>query len=125
MIDSFSASEPVDFTMGEQILDFIHVDDMAGFFYTLIQKLPELKDSYYQFHLGTGKGHSIREVASKMEEIWGQKMNANWGGRAYSQQDIMHAVAPIALNQQLLNWKSRIDLEDGVEILKNDYKLNG
>lgn len=46
MIDSFSASEPVDFTMGEQILDFIHVDDMADFFYTLIQKLPELKDSY-------------------------------------------------------------------------------
>ena len=60
-----------------------------------------------------------------MEEIWGKKMNANWGGRAYSEQDIMHAVAPIEQNQQLLNWKSRIDLEDGVEILKNDYKLNG
>lgn len=123
MIDSFSASEPVDFTMGEQILDFIHVDDMADFFYTLLQKLPELKDSYYQFHLGTGKGHSIREVASKMEEVWGKKMNANWGGRAYSEQDIMHAVAPIEQNLQLLGWKAKISINQGLEILKKDTQI--
>lgn len=49
MIDSFSANEPGDFTRGEQILDFIHVDDMADFFYTLLQKLPELKDSFTSF----------------------------------------------------------------------------
>lgn len=123
MIDSFSASEPVDFTRGEQILDFIHVDDMADFFYTLLQKLPELKDSYYQFYLGTGKGHSIREVASKMEEIWGKKMNANWGGRAYSEQDIMHAVAPIEQNIRLLGWKSKISLTQGIEILKKETQI--
>ena len=125
MIDSFSASEPVDFTMGEQILDFIHVDDMADFFYTLIQKLPELKDSYYQFHLGTGKGHSIREVAETMEKCWGKKMNANWGGRAYSEQDIMHAVAPIEQNLKLLNWQSKVDLDEGILIFKNEVENNG
>ena len=125
MIDSFSASEPVDFTMGEQILDFIHVDDMADFFYTLIQKLPELKDSYYQFHLGTGKGHSIREVAETMEKCWGKKMNANWGGRAYSEQDIMQAVAPIEQNLKLLNWQSKVDLDEGILIFKNEIENNG
>ena len=125
MIDPFFASEPVDFTMGEQILDFIHVDDMADFFYTLIQKLPELKDSYYQFHLGTGKGHSIREVAETMEKCWGKKMNANWGGRAYSEQDIMHAVAPIEQNLKLLNWQSKVDLDEGILIFKNEVENNG
>ena len=122
MIDAFDAKEPVDFTKGEQILDFIHVDDIADFFYVLIEKLSCLKESYYQFHLGTGEGHSIREVASVMEKVWNNKINANWGGRKYSEQDIMHAVAPIANNISILGWKAKISLEEGVAILKNDIE---
>lgn len=123
MIDSFDAEQPVDFTKGEQILDFIHVDDMADFFYRLIQHLPILREPYYQFHLGTGNGHSLREVAETMEKCWGKKMNANWGGRAYSEQDIMHAVAPIEQNLKLLNWKSKVNLNDGIDILMKDAKF--
>ena len=123
MIESFDAETPVAFTKGEQVLDFIHVDDMADFFFTLIQKLSSLKNDYYQFHLGTGQGHSIREVAGVMEEVWKCKMNANWGGRAYSEQDIMHAVAPIELNLKLLNWKSKISLEEGISILMEDTRI--
>ena len=123
MIESFDAEIPVAFTKGEQILDFIHVDDMADFFFTLIQNLSSLKDDYYQFYLGTGQGHSIREVAGVMEEVWKRKMNANWGGRAYSEQDIMHAVAPIEQNLKLLNWKSKISLKEGINILMEDTKI--
>lgn len=123
MIDAFDAKEPVCFTKGEQILDFIHVDDMADFFYTLLKKLPYLNASYYQFHLGTGEGHSIREVASVMEKVWDKKMNADWGGREYSEQDIMYAVAPISNNISLLGWKAKISLEEGVVILKNDLEI--
>ncbi len=120
MMDAFDAEQPVDFTKGEQVLDFIHVDDMADFFLCLLQKLPSLQESYYQFHLGTGEGHSIREVGEVMENTWGRNMNANWGGRAYSEQDIMHAVAPIEQNLRLLNWKSKIGLEKGIDILMKD-----
>ena len=122
MIDAFYAEEPVDFTKGEQILDFIHVDDMADFFYTLFKKLPELNESYYQFHLGTGMGHSIKEVASIMEKIWGKKMNANFGGRPYSEQDIMYAVAPIENNIKHLNWRANINIEQGIDILMKDVR---
>lgn len=118
MIEAFDADNPVAFTKGEQILDFIHVDDMADFFYTLFQTLSSLNHNYYQFHLGTGEGHSIRDVAKVMEEVWGKKMNANWGGRAYSEQDMMHAVAPIEQNLKLLNWRSKISLKEGIDILK-------
>ncbi len=122
MLDAFDTQQPVDFTKGEQILDFVHVDDMADFFWHLIQQLPSLDAPYYQFHLGTGVGHSIREVAEQMEKVAGRKMNANWGGRTYSEQDIMHAIAPIEQNLRLLDWKSKIDLETGIEILMKDVK---
>ena len=52
-------------------------------------------------------------------------MNANWGGRAYSEQDIMHAVAPIEQNLKLLNWQSKVDLDEGILIFKNEVENNG
>lgn len=118
MVDAIDRKEPVDFTKGEQQLDFIHVDDMADFFLTLINNIDKLRGSYYQFHLGTGTSHSIREVADVIEKVWSKSINGNWGGRNYSEQDIMHAVAPIENNIRLLNWKAKIDLYKGIQILK-------
>lgn len=69
LVDAVKAEKPVDFSPGNQVLDFIHVDDIADFFYTLILSLDNLKDSYYQFHLGTGEGHSLRGVADMIESV--------------------------------------------------------
>lgn len=124
LVDAAGSEVPVDFSPGNQVLDFIHVDDIADFFYTLILSLDNLKDSYYQFHLGTGKGHSVREVAEVIEEVGGQPVNANWGGRAYSSSDTMHAVAPINSNITLLGWHFSLSLREGIKILYEDIKVN-
>lgn len=124
LVDAAGSEVPVDFSPGNQVLDFIHVDDIADFFYTLILTLRNLKDSYYQFHLGTGKGHSVREVAQVIEEIWGQTVNANWGGRPYLDSDVMHAVAPVNSNITLLGWHPSLSLKEGIKILHEDMKVN-
>ena len=116
MAESLDAPTPVDMTKGEQVLDFIHVDDVAGFFAYTVAHADEflaLKQNGAEFHLGTGVGTSIREVASLMEEISGKKCNINWGGRAYRERDIMHAVAPVEKNQ--CGWKASISLRDGIK----------
>ena len=102
------------------MLDFIHVDDMADFFLTLINKLDSLQEKYYQFHLGTGQGHTIREVAQVMECVFHKSINAHWGGRDYLSSDIMHAVAPINKIIDLLGWTAKISLEEGIRILYDD-----
>lgn len=116
MAESLDAPTPVDMTKGEQVLDFIHVDDVAGFFTYTIAHADEflsLKQNGAEFHLGTGVGTSIREVAALMEEISGKKCNINWGGREYRERDIMHAVAPVEKNQ--CGWKASISLLEGIK----------
>ena len=116
MAESLDAPTPVDMTKGEQVLDFIHVDDVAGFFAYTVAHADEflaLKQNGAEFHLGTGKGTSIREVAALMEEISGKKCNINWGGRAYRERDIMRAVAPVERNQ--CGWRAKIDLRKGIQ----------
>jgi len=120
MLDAMDSPIPIDFSMGEQVLDFIHVDDIASFFYCLFTHIYVCSDNYTQFHLGTGVGHSIREVSQILEKVFSKKINANWGGLTYRKFDPMFAVAPIAKNLEIINWKSKIELKEGLLILKDE-----
>jgi CDP-paratose synthetase len=124
--DALDAPTPHPFTEGNQILDFIHVEDIADFFYTLLTKLDVIKESYTQFHLGTGEGHSLRKVASILEDITGKKVNAVWGALPYRPHEVMKSIAPIAENIRLLGWKSTKSIRDGwggvIRSISNNYE---
>lgn len=117
MIDAIDSSQVVGFTKGEQILDFIHVDDICSFFERVFDMKANLREKFAEFHLGTGVGYSIREVASTIESVSGKKMNAKWGEIPYKKYEAFHAVAPITSNIKILNWKSCISLQEGIKIL--------
>lgn len=125
MAESLDAPTPVDMTAGEQVLDFIHVNDVAGFFVYAVSHVDEflaLDQNSTEFHLGTGKGTSIREVAALMEEISGKKCNINWGGRPYRERDIMKAVAPVSHNPT--SWRTKISIQDGISMMICKEKKN-
>jgi CDP-paratose synthetase len=116
LIESIHAENPVSMTRGEQVLDFIHVNDVVSFFVSLLSH-PSLFNTLHngdEFHLGTGIGTSIRELASMIEEISGEKCNIQWGGRPYREQDIMYAVAPTPDNRSGINWQANTSLKEGL-----------
>lgn len=123
LVDSLATSVPIKMTKGEQILDFIHVDDIADFFYALFTNIDVCTEPYIQLHLGSGKGYSIREVGAVIETVFDEKLNVDWGGIPYRKLDPMFAVAPISKVLDLLNWRPKLTLEEGIEILKNDLRL--
>ncbi len=116
ILESMDSKEPVDMTAGEQILDFTHVDDLCDFYVHVVSNLNEMTQvgNGGDFHVGTGKGTSIRELAAIMEDVYGRKCNIRWGGRPYRDRDTMYAVAPIAKNMELLHWRANIMLRDGI-----------
>ncbi len=121
IISALDAREPVKMSGGEQILDFIHVSDVEAFLLLLIKEINKFKDSGVEFHLGTGKGTSIRSLAKVVEEIFGQKANISWGALDYRPLDIMYAVADILPLQKMLEWTPVVTLEEGIVRMKEGH----
>lgn len=118
IIESLDAPEAVAMTAGEQILDFIHVDDISQFLIYVIRNYSifcNLEKNGENFHLGTGRGTTVKEVAKIVESVSKRRCNINWGDRPYRDQDTMYSVAPIAKNIELTQWKAQIDLKAGIE----------
>lgn len=118
IIESLDAPAAIEMTGGEQILDFIHVDDISRFLIYVIQNhcsFCMLEKNGEDFHLGTGRGTTVREVAKIIESVSKRRCNINWGARAYRDRDTMYAVAPIAKNIELIQWKAQIELKVGIE----------
>lgn len=112
MVDSIDSEEPVKMTKGEQVLDFVHVEDVARFFAAMVEH-SEVIENRHEFHLGTCVGTRVRDLAEIISREIGQKLNIEWGGREYRPLDVMYAVAP---HDEYLNryWKAEISIEEGV-----------
>lgn len=115
IIDSINSERFIDFSPGEQVLDFIHINDVVDFFMNLIEVLPEIPNKS-NFQLGTGKGHTIKEVASLIENLTGKKALINWASKPYRTSDVMFAVANTDYSSYNFNWKSKLDLEEGIRL---------
>jgi CDP-paratose synthetase len=114
--DSLDSPEPIKMSGGEQILDFIHINDVVSFIeFTLLHTDKFIGNPTTEYHLGTGKGTSIRELSQKIEKIYNKKSNIQWGGIPYRKRDIMYAVAPIAKLFEM-GWRPVITLEKGLKL---------
>lgn len=111
--DSLESPIPIDLTKGKQVLDFIHVDDVADFYIMILKNIQKIQN-YSVFHLGSGKGTSIINLAKLIEKISGKTTNINWGGKEYRKRDIMYAIAPISNLNRDFNWKPKISIEEGI-----------
>lgn len=114
ILDSLDNKLYLEMTSGEQILDFIHIDDVTDFYIHCVNNINLLKDEG-DYHLGTGKGTSIKELSNIIEDLTNKKANINWGAKKYRPLDIMRAIAPIYKLERELNWKPKVFLEEGIK----------
>lgn len=113
IIDSIKSEIPIDMTSGKQVLDFIHVDDIVDFYVHCLKNIELLTDDA-AYHLGTGIGTSIKQIAYLIENKTAKKANINWGAKEYRPMDIMKAIAPINKLEKELKWKPKVSVEDGI-----------
>lgn len=123
--ESLGAVKPIEMSPGEQVMDFIHIDDVANFYITLLSKLPDLKKDISEIHLGYGKGFTPKQIAALIEKISEEKCNINWGGRPYRPNDSMYSVAPQNLCGLQIGWQPSVKIDDGIALYIKERKKNG
>lgn len=114
IFESILNEKKIDMSPGEQVLDFIHIDDVVSFYQHLIEHKNKIPNET-NFKLGTGKGHNLQQVSSIIESVTNKKTNINWGGKEYRLSDVMYAVANLHEINDKLTWKPKISLIDGIK----------
>tara|TARA_B110000263_G_scaffold130331_1_gene113331 strand:- start:877 stop:1782 length:906 start_codon:yes stop_codon:yes gene_type:complete len=106
---------PIIFGDGSQIRDFIHVSDIAKA--NLSAMLSETNSGF--FNIGTGKGTKIIDLAKIMIKIFNEQFEPVFQNSLEG--DVMISQADMTLANEKLNWKSKIELEKGLEKMIRSY----
>ena len=100
---------------GTCVRDYIHVTDLAEAHVLGVEYLA--KGTSTAINLGTGRGNSVREVITAIEEVSGQKVPVRMASRRPG--DPAELVADASRAAELLNWKARYSLDQIVSTAWN------
>jgi dTDP-L-rhamnose 4-epimerase len=105
---------PLVFEDGGQRRDLVHVGDVVS---ALMASADAPESSCYRpINIGTGRSHSILEIARLLARTLGIQIEPQLPGE-YRQGDIRHCFADVSRARSLLGWEARTRLEDGVSEL--------
>ena len=109
VINSLLRNEPCKLTPGEQVRDFLHVEDVAGAVCAVAKS--QLTGAV---NIGSGQPVTVREIAQSIGEIIGKSELVQLGARPYAPGDPMYIVAD---NTKLRStgWLPKFSLADGLQ----------
>ena len=106
---------PIIFGDGSQIRDFIHVSDIAKA--NLSAMLSETNSGF--FNIGTGIPVKIKDLAKIMIKIYKKDFEPIFQNALEG--DVKKSQANTELAEKMINWKSEIELKEGLKEFVNKY----
>jgi CDP-paratose synthetase len=112
-----ASKEFLDMSPGEQLIDISHINDIVEAYLLLIKQLSEECNKIKNGSVFALKGsirYSLKELAKIFEEVSGQKLNINWGGKAYREREVM---TPWEGGLPIPGFKPKVSLKEGIKLL--------
>lgn len=103
----------LDLTDGEQMRDFLYIDDLLGAIQVLINSIGKLNE-IDSVEVGSGVTHKVKDVVMKIKELTESKTQLNFGAKARrpNEPELLKADNGFLLS---LGWKPRTNLELGLK----------
>ena len=112
-----SNQQPIIFGDGQQMRDFVSVMDIAEA--NVMAMFSKIKNGF--FNIGSGKKISIKELAEMIIQISNLELEPKFEN--VREGDITLSQADTSMSKNLLNWKSKKELNEWLaEIFKMDEK---
>jgi len=103
---------------GNQIRDFIYVDDVVDGLMTVVEKNPNATP----YNVATGKGTSVKELVETITDIYGYSPEFKYDTTKPTMIPIR--LVDVSRIKNELGWQSKYSLRDGLENTINWYKNN-
>ena len=99
----------------EQIWDYLNADDAGRAFHLLGDK----KDTKSVYCLGSGEGRPLKSYVEIIHRIMNPSVSLEFGGKSYSENQLMYLQADISDLQRDTGFKPIISFEEGISNIVN------
>lgn len=115
IVHSLLAAAPsIALTPGEQLRDFIFIDDVVSAFEHILDALPDHRTGYVEYEVGTGNAISIRDFVNLAKQICdNQATLLDFGAVSYRPNEPM-TVKVDTSRLSATGWQPRIGVEEGL-----------
>lgn len=121
VIDKLSRGLPVQMTGGEQVRDYLYVDDLVDAY--IMAAVVPLKNVGEIINIGSGNGIPLKEIALNMAKQLDVSENLlQFGALPYRFDEIMYSVADIEKAKNILGFQPKTPLEKGIKNMVRWYK---
>lgn len=109
LINQLLAGEKPSLTRGEQIWDYLHVDDVAA---GVIAALDA--GARGLFNLGSGHARPLRDIITLIRDTIDPSLPLGFGDIPYRPDQVMHLEADISALSAAAPWRPAVSLENGI-----------
>jgi len=100
-------------TLGEQIRDFIYIDDAVSAYLLLLEKLNQFNEWFVEFDVGSGEAVTVREFVERIHHLTGSRTELKFGAVPYRDGEVMYSNADTGFLKGL-GWHRQVGLEQGI-----------
>jgi len=111
LIRSLIAKERPKLTEGEQLWDYIFVEDVASAIATVL----ELKNATGVFNLGSGDVYKLRNIIEKIRDLIDSNLPLGFGEVDYRSDQVMHLQADISKLNKATGWLPKSDFNSAIK----------
>ncbi len=113
LVRLLKSDQPISLTRGEQVRDFIYVDDVAGALVRILHHTCESADWQAEYQIGRGVPVSLRSFAELAKAIARSNAALHFGALPYRELEVMYSVADTT-KLSALKWAAQTSLESGL-----------
>jgi UDP-glucose 4-epimerase len=111
VVRALVAGWPIDLTPGEQVRDFVYVDDVAD---ALLAAALEPGIDGLTVNVGTGRQTTVRELCLRVAALTGGEDLLRFGARPYRPGERFQWCAATEHAERTLGWRARTTLDEGL-----------
>lgn len=115
IIKNISRTNRIDMTEGNQVLDYIYIDDVVSAFHVAAQRMIIQNENpgFNRYAVRSMVSMTLRNYVDLIEKTLGHQLDISWGALPYPPYQIMSPWLP-GLDRRLPGWEPSIQFQAGI-----------